>query len=1172
MKNAIPETDFRMRRAGIAVLLAIVLADATVLFGQRDLREIPDPDPELERSTFIVPEGLEVSLWCSDPLIAKPVQMSFDERGRLWIASSEVYPQIKPGQGASDKILVVEDSDSDGVADKTTVFASGLLIPTGVLPGDGGVYVANNTELLHFRDCDGDGKADQQQVVLSGFGTEDTHHMLHSLRWGPDGCIYMNQSIYIHSHVETPFGVKRLLGGGIWRFRPESMELDVYCRGFVNSWGFQFDAWGQSFATDGAYGEGINYAFPGAVFFSAVDSKRILAGLNPGSPKHCGLEIVSGRHMPADWSGSMITNDFRAHRVCRFVVTEDGSGFASRQEVEVIKSRHPAFRPVDVKMGPDGAIYVADWYNPIIQHGEVDFRDPRRDHTHGRIWRVSVKGAPALRVPDFHQQSIGELLELLRAPEDWTRLHAKLTLKQREPAEVEAAVRGWLSSLETHDPQREQVRLEALWLLQAIDRPDAELLAERLRSPSHHVRAAAVRVLSEWMSRSGKVPSALAWLRAAVADEHPRVRLEAVRALAVYPRYFPVASLQLDENPAALALTVLDRPTDRFLDFALWQAVRDLEPIWLPAVREGRLDFGGNLTHLTFALKAVESPQIVEPLLALIRGNRVAPDRLDGILSLVASLGGPEQLGELLESVVAADSRLPDGSKAALLNGLVEAAQQRKITPTGDLQRLSVLLQSDDVALRVAAVRAAGRLRIAAMRPPVVRIAQREEPGPDELRRAAIESLGAMGSELDLEILSRLAGDGMPDRVAAIRAISGADTGRGARLAAEFWADAPDPAAALSLLDPLLQSKDGGAALFAALEAREIPADLAKSIYRSTQASPVATPELLDRIRQAGSLAAAAWNFQPELVEALRNEVVDSGDAHRGELVYRRADLQCQKCHAIAGAGGRVGPDLASIGASAPVDYLIESVIAPNRKIKENYHSIVVETDDGQVRTGIPLRENATELVLRDAEDRQLVVLTSSIESRKEGKSLMPEGAVDVLTRRELVDLVRFLSELGKVGPYSVGQARLVRRWQVLGFSPETHQVLRRSSYDTAALERAEFQWLPCYSLVDGRLPVDGLPSFIVQTGQPRTVFLRCQLDVTTAGEVHLQCNPPGGLTGWVDGSPTPLEGGQLLLQLGPGLHTLTLAVDVQRLERGLRVELTDQAQFPAQVQIVGGR
>ncbi|MCA9057375.1 MAG: sorbosone dehydrogenase, partial [Planctomycetaceae bacterium] len=359
MRSFQPHTALRSLSL-LAFSTAVLLPSLT--FAQRDLKEIPPPDPELERVTFQLPEGFEVNLFAADPTIAKPIQMNFDGQGRLWIASSETYPHIKPGEKPIDKILVLEDADADGRADKTTVFADGLLIPTGVLPGDGGCYVANSTELLHLADTDNDGKADKQRVVLSGFGTEDTHHLLHTLRWGVDGSLYMNQSIYIHSHVETPQGVKRLNGGGIWRFRPDTLQLDVFCRGFVNPWGHHQDQFGQSFATDGAYGEGINYVFPGAIYVTAPGEKRRLEGLNPGSPKHCGLEIVSGRHVPPEWVGNMLTNDFRAHRVCRFVVTEDGSGYASRQEVEVIKSTHVAFRPIDVKMGPDGAIYIADWY------------------------------------------------------------------------------------------------------------------------------------------------------------------------------------------------------------------------------------------------------------------------------------------------------------------------------------------------------------------------------------------------------------------------------------------------------------------------------------------------------------------------------------------------------------------------------------------------------------------------------------------------------------------------------------------------------------------------------------------------------------------------------------------------------------------------------------------
>jgi hypothetical protein len=214
-----------------------------------------------------------------------------------------------------------------------------------------------------------------------------------------DGLLYFNQSIYIHSHLETPYGPKRLGGGGIWQLRPKNLELEITMRGLVNSWGHHFDQWGQSFATDGAGGEGINYVIPRAYYATAVGAKRVVQGLNPGSPKHCGLEILSGRHLPEDWQQSFITNDFRGHRVCRFTLEPDGAGYISKQQPELIKTNHPAFRPIDVRQGPDGAIYIADWFNPIIQHGEVDFRDPRRDKTHGRIWRVTAKNRPLVPRP-----------------------------------------------------------------------------------------------------------------------------------------------------------------------------------------------------------------------------------------------------------------------------------------------------------------------------------------------------------------------------------------------------------------------------------------------------------------------------------------------------------------------------------------------------------------------------------------------------------------------------------------------------------------------------------------------------------------------------------------------------------------------------------------------------
>lgn len=1150
-----------------ALSIVLLLSFATAALAQRDLKDIPDPDPEIERKSFILPEGFEVNLYAADPLLAKPIQMNFDGQGRLWVASSEMYPQIKPGQKPTDKILVIEDKDGDGKAETTSVFADGLFIPTGVLPGDGGVYVANSTELIHLTDTDGDGKSDKSRIVLSGFGTEDTHHLLHTLRWGHDGQLYMNQSIYIHSHVETPYGVKRLNAGGIWRFRPETLQLDVLCQGFVNPWGHHFDRWGQSFATDGAYGDGINYVFPGSVFVTAVNAgPRIMQGLNPGSPKHCGLEILGGGHLPDDWQGNMITNDFRAHRVCRFVVTEDGSGYASRQETELIKTSHIAFRPIDVKMGPDGAIYIADWYNPIIQHGEVDFRDDRRDHVHGRIWRVTAKGRPTLKTAIPENASVADLLAGLTAKEEWVRLWSKLALKHKKRDEVIPALARWTAALKPADVDYEHNRLEALWAYQTVNEPNLVLLGELLKSNDHRARAAAVRVLSQWRS---SVPNTSELLKQAVVDDHPRVRLEAVRALAEYSTESPAIAIAAAQT-AALAL---DRPIDKFLDFAVWRAFRDLAPAWVPALKAGEFDFSGNIDHLTFALKAVDSQEIAAPLLALIREQKIPMERADSVLGLVASLGGPNELGSVLDIVVADEAR-PAAKRAAIVDTLVETSRLRKIMPAGDLARVEKLLASKDDSLRSASTRAAGAWKIEKVRPIIHEWATHEGQVSAGLQLAAIDALASLGGPQSIASLKELL-DGSKDftlRSKATTALISLDTAAAAAGTVKLFQALPAESDASSLVTTLLAQKDGPAAFQASLAKQKLPADAAKQLLRYVRNTPQATPELLSSIQQAGGLADAGWKPTPELLTDLLAEVKAKGNAANGELVYRRKDMQCAKCHAVAGAGGVVGPGLESIGASAPVDYILESLLDPRKKVKEGFHSQIVATDDGRIHTGIPVRENQQDLVLRDAEDRVVTIPKASIEERSDGQSLMPEGLLNDLTRTELVDLTKFLSELGKIGgDYAVGKTRVVRRWQSLLWTKETHTLLNRTSFDSAAGDSPELTWEPAYSRVSGELPTVELAKFVPHAQLDPTSFLRFQLDVSTPGTTKLLFGDVAGLTLWVDGKPVTIAKEQEF-DLATGRHAFTLAVNRVKRTGPLRVELGDVAGSPAQVQIVGGK
>ena len=1168
-----------MRQLFLVAFLALFASPA---FAQRDLKDIPVPDPELERQTLQLADGLEINLFAADPLLAKPIQMNFDSAGRLWVATSETYPQIAPGQKANDKIIVLEDTNADGTADKTNVFADGLLIPTGIEPGSyggkPGAFVANSTELIHLTDEDGDLKSDKRTTLLSGFGTEDTHHILHTLRWGPDGRLYMNQSIYIHSHIETPYGVRRLNAGGIWQYHPPTQRLEVFSRGWVNAWGHHFDKWGNSFVTDGAGNEGINYAFPGSTYVTAAAAPRVLNGMNPGSPKYCGLEVISGRHFPDDWQGDLITCDFRAHRIVRFKLTENGSGYVSREQPDVIKSNHVAFRPIDVKLGPDGALYIADWYNPIIQHGEVDFRDPRRDHTHGRIWRVTVKGRELAPRPELVKADIGKLVSQLNSPEGYTRHFAKREIIERFAAnptkqtelkeQVIAATLGAEGAALWADAHEWNV--EWMWTLQGLDWLQNSPL-DNMQHKNHHVRAAATRVAGSWVEKDPSLYNAIA---TRATDEHPQVRLEAVCAL---------RNVRTPESIAA-ALKVLDRPMDNYLDFALWQTCREQKDVWLPTVlaEKSQSRLFETPVHLEFALRAVDDPSIVAPLVRILNEGKLPEDRRDGVLELIARLGGPQDLSMIFRLVLESPNQAAD-VQVALLNALAGAATARNIRPNGELSLMTELLDAKNEEVAAAAAKLLGLWKIEPTRPELTRLANHAMPQARHL--AAIGSLGDLGGSESAKELVKLASDSYAPatRQAAVVALLKFQHAAAAQAAvALLSASEPLGIDVVALIEAFTTRQGGGAALREALVARSqtgseatsprIPPDLAKLAIRTARASAKPDEALIDALKKAGGITGIGLQLSPEQTLALVEEVKTKGDAARGEALFYRKDLNCTKCHAIGGAGGRVGPDLVSIGASAQPDYLVDSMLQPNKAIKEGFHSLAITTDDGRTLNGVKVRETDKDLILRNAEDVEFSVPLASIEEKTQGQSLMPVGLVDNLTRSELVDLVRFMTELGKVGPYQLKPAKIVRRWEAFVPTQQSLELLRRNRLGLVASNNPALAWEPAYSRFDGALRIDSPATLAAVSNKwtkvPPYTVVRFQLEVKQAGEIELAWNKSAGLQIWLDGEPQEPKD-RMKLTPAAGRRTVTVVVDRQQRTEPLRCEVLEVPGSAAQVEPV---
>ena len=1039
------------------LLLGTVAVSQLQASQPRGLKDIPDPDPAVQQAGFVVPEGFEISLFASDPMLQKPVQMNWDGQGRLWVVSSSTYPHIKPGAPASDQLVVLEDTNGDGKADKSTVFAEGLHIPTAVIPGDGGAYVANSTELIFLKDTDGDLKADERTILLSGFGTEDTHHLLHTLRHGPEGLLHFQQSIYIHSHIETPYGVRRLMGGGIWEFRPETKRLEIISKGLINPWGLEYDRWGQTFATDGAGSEGINFIFPGSVFATSPGAKRILRGLNPGQPKHSGLEIIEDPHFPEDWQGTLVTCDFRGNRINRFKLTETGSGYTSTQQPDVLASNHRAFRPIDVRVGPDGALYIADWYNPIIQHGEVDFRDERRDHIHGRIWRLSAKGRPLSKAPNMASADVPALLEHLKSPRRWDRHFAKQELRARGAAQVTPALDEWAAKLSKEDAGYSHTLLEAAWAREGVNAFSPKLWRELWATHDPRVKSAALRILSH---RWKELPGALKLLESAVTDTNPQVRLWALAVLADMktPQAFNVA------------VRVLDHPMDENLDFLLDGTAREQVDLWFPAFQKGTVKLNDNPKHIVFALKSTGRSDALTPLFEIVKKGKLAPEDVTAVLGMAGDTADAAQARQMADMV---NDPALSGLQLGLLDALTKSASARGVKPEGAEELAVGWLASPRPEFVHRAAILAGAWKIEATRAALSQLITAAET-PQPVREGAVQGLTRLGGAASRDFFDRLFREQTSLRSLAVQGLADVGPQLAATRAVEFLSQAGSAAEASPVIEAFLRTKQLPSVLAKALAGKTIPESVAVEAIRMVSSRGVQGP-LVEALRKAGGVKQMDRPLTPDEMGALVAKVKAQGDPARGESIYRRQQLLCQTCHAIGEAGGVLGPNLVSIGGSAPIDYLIESLLEPSKKIKEGYHMIVVNTTDGGVVSGGLVQDGQAEIVIRDPSNKMQTIPKARIASRQMSPvSMMPPGMTSSLREDEFIDLVRFLSELGREGDYKIKPNRYVRTWKVMG--PMTQADIDHVRHvGLHALNDVQhtFPWQPSFSRVSGDLALD---------------------------------------------------------------------------------------------------
>jgi len=1001
-----------------------------------------DHSPEAELKSFKVLDGFEVNLFASEADgIPNPIALRWDERGRLWVLQTSDYPQAQPGVVSDDKIIILEDTDHDGRADKQTIFAGGLSQPMGMelaprdarvkSPNGHSVYVGEGEKLWLMHDDDGDDRVDRREVVFSGFGTGDTHQCLNSFIWAPDGALVMHQGLHCYSRVTTALGTKTLYGAGFWHYYPKSGRLNPYPTGMpLNAWGTAFTKWGQPIMVAGA--AGMFWARPLEVSTSlvedAADSNRhgvphfllerhqlpysgqIIK--TDGLRKFCGIDIVGNGHWPEAMQEEVISGGFFENAVYRHKLvpdTEFPSGMEAVEQSVLITSDNVAFRPIDVRFGPEGALYIADWYDPIIGHYQASFRHPNRDAAHGRIWRVVAKGRASSQFSVLGSQlSNAELLKTLERGDRWHQYQAQRELAGRSQQMVLNESTVVAESDIFVSTGGEELARVAWQMSMGYGKPQDGLILNLKTSKNASLRVLAARALPDLYTVIGEYYFELEEL---ILDDSPTVRLEAVVAAAKIP----------SSEAIKVALKVLDKPMDSFIERALWLAVHATAPQWKGTVVPPSGGSGasnpppkGGTTileqlppkHLAFLVEKEGSAELlgVVRLMVAEKGESMPPETRRGLVAALVRKGEPDDMLLALKLGV---------KDQAVLEDLASAAAQRVgKTPGGAEAVLLGLLQDGNEAQKAAACALAGAWRIRSA-DALIRLLLTAGEG---IRGPALTALARLGEPV--ETFERFVSDAQQPwavRTAALSVLAEKKPVVAAQMAAAALSSIAEADTIRAWLTPLLARDAAVTGLAQALDAKPCSTDAAKlamtTLTAAGRGDAVLTTAFGKILGVKNTLPAydAAW------VAALAAEVKSSGDAVKGKAVFNAPLSACIACHKVGGQGGIVGPELDAVGRGVPVELLIEAVVWPNRQIKEGYVATTLKTKDGRSLQGYKVSEAGGEFQLRDLLTGQVSRFTAAqIAEKQEAGSLMPEGLIMNMTRAELRDLVAYLAGLGR--------------------------------------------------------------------------------------------------------------------------------------------------------------
>ncbi len=959
-----------------------------------DNSKASDNSVAAEKASLRIHPDFEISLFADEKLgIANPIALQWDHRGRAWVLCTLAYAQLKPGEIPDDKIFILEDTDGDHKADKSTVFADKLNMPTGFTLGHGGVYLAEGADLIHLSDSNGDDIADKKKVILSGFGTGDTHQNISNFVWDSGGFLYFSQGLHTDSQVETPWGTVRGIQAGFWRFDPRSTRLAPFCfSGLMsqNPCGIALDRWGALFVKSN--GPDTVFSTPGLIPTTHPNKLNTVSSIGNTPGKSMGGEIIENAHLPKWLQNNIVIAGYFSRRVTALPLVTEDSGFAKVKPTELVYGEHVSFRPVDVQAGPDGALYIVDWFNPIINHYQVSLRHPDRDYEHGRIWRLTAKDKTLSKAPQLDGLSPEKLFPYLKSPDRWTRDQVERLLADAPADKVIAPLNKWIAHLDTNNKADGHALFEAAGALEAHSAITPALLDKLASSREPLTRALAARIIS----RAQPLPdNAMNLLGKLAKDPHPRTRLESVIACASIP----------SAESFKTALTVLDSKMDRFINYALTQTVHTLKPQWLPALESDELTFA-KPDHLAFTLESYGGGAAAALARRTLKSD-IDTATQNRLYAVLAKVGNAADVQNILNR---------EHQDTKLLNALIENWQSRHLKPSPPFaKQLNDLVKSDKPNIQVSAVRLAG-LWIAAELAPAIEKLALDNKTADNVRFPALISLGQLKGKAAIPALQKIASyqdSSLVVQQAAITALSSLDINLAAAAAAQLLSTTTDSKNASPILTPFLSKSSGTEVLASALEKVNLQHDPAQHIASSLSSIGRVDLKLSAVLSAAQGLQLAAPAYDAAYVQKLAAEVRASGDPEKGKEVFNLPQTTCIACHKINEIGGILGPDLTTVGAGLPTDIIIDSVIWPARQLKEGYTSISVTTKDNRIFSGYQDRTENGVLYLRDtATQLTIPIKLSEIAKKDEIGTIMPPGLTNSLSREQLRNMISYLTHL----------------------------------------------------------------------------------------------------------------------------------------------------------------